>query len=122
MENWIFKILRPAEWAAAKSSKTFAGAPIDVVDGYIHFSTIDQLQETANRHFADVEKVYILAFNTKTWRATDLKWEPSRGGDLFPHLYSTLDASLRDKVWELNKTQAGHLDINIIHEWTAEHA
>lgn len=122
METWIFKILRPTEWAEPKTGNIFTGAPVDIADGYIHFSTIDQLQETANKHFADVEKIYILAFNTETLPAAHLKWEPSRGGALFPHLYATLDTSLNSAVWELDKSDCSQFDMKNIHEWTAKHA
>lgn len=103
MENWIYKILRPHERDAALENKSFLGAPIDVADGYIHFSTRAQLQETADKHFANERRIYILAFHAKTWAPDVLKWEPSRGGALFPHLYAPLDISLTAQEWFLEK-------------------
>lgn len=89
MSQMIFKILRPEEWTAFKASGTFQGSPVDLQDGYIHFSTAQQTKETLARHFADAPRVAILAVNEEDVR-TDLRWEPSRGGALFPHLFRPL--------------------------------
>ena len=72
------------------------GAPIDVTDGYIHFSTAAQIAETASKHFADAGDLMVLAIEADQLGA-DLKWEPSRGGQLFPHLYRELHLS--DILW-----------------------
>ena len=92
----IYKILRSDEWAALNAASQTAGAPVDVADGYIHFSTAEQARETAAKHFAGEEGLYILAFDADAL-GEDLKWEPSRGGALFPHLYGPL--KLADVVW-----------------------
>jgi uncharacterized protein (DUF952 family) len=84
----IYKILRAEEWAELERAGETAGAPIDVADGYIHFSTADQVAETAAKHFAGVEGLVLAAFEAE--RLTPLRWEPSRGGALFPHLYGPL--------------------------------
>lgn len=102
MTRWIFKILRPSEWQDAQTTDTFSGAPIDEADGYIHFSTWVQLKETAKRHFADEPELHILAFDPQVWSNGFLKWEPSRGGDLFPHLYAPLDVAKAAKHWTLS--------------------
>jgi uncharacterized protein (DUF952 family) len=67
----------------------FTGAPIDVADGFIHFSTAAQVVETAARHFAGVEDLLLVAVEAEALGAA-LRYEPSRGGDLFPHLYGDL--------------------------------
>lgn len=82
----IYKIFRAPEWAALRTDGTTPGAPIDVADGYIHFSTAAQAAETAARHFAGQDDLFLIAVNAETL-GSDLTWEPSRGGALFPHLY-----------------------------------
>ncbi|MBN9022475.1 MAG: DUF952 domain-containing protein [Rhizobiales bacterium] len=91
----IYKIATRALWREAEAAGVFTGAPVDLADGYIHFSTAAQVRETARRHFADAEDLVIAAIDADRLGA-DLRHEPSRGGDLFPHLYAplTLDAVL----------------------------
>lgn len=91
----IFKIFRAPEWADLQADGTTAGAPVDLADGFIHFSTADQVQETAAKHFAGETDLVLAAIEADGLDA--LKWEPSRGGALFPHLYRVLDA--RDIAW-----------------------
>ncbi len=85
----IYKILPRADWAAARSAGRFEGSPVDHADGFIHFSTADQAAETARRHFAGQGDLVVLEIEADDLGG-DLKWEPSRGGDLFPHLYGPL--------------------------------
>ena len=85
----IYKILRSSEWRALKSDGRTDGAPIDVTDGYVHFSTANQLAETLARHFAGETGLQLLAVDPGPL-GDELKWEPSRGGALFPHLYREL--------------------------------
>ncbi len=92
----IFKIFRADEWAALRKNGATDGAPIDVADGYVHFSTAEQAEETAAKHFAGVDGLFLLAIEAETL-GDALKWEPSRGGALFPHLYRQL--KLEDVVW-----------------------
>lgn len=92
----IYKILRADEWAALQAQGETAGAPIDVADGYVHFSTAAQAAETAAKHFAGAEGLVLLALDPDALGAA-LKWEPSRGGALFPHLYAPL--RLADVLW-----------------------
>jgi uncharacterized protein (DUF952 family) len=92
----IYKIFRAPEWAAMQSAGQTTGAPIDVSDGYVHFSTAEQARETAAKWFANVEGLVLLACDTERMDA-DLKWEPSRGGALFPHLFRVL--KIEDVVW-----------------------
>jgi uncharacterized protein (DUF952 family) len=85
----IYKICDAAAWRAAERAGEFAGAPVDLADGYIHFSTADQVAETAAKHFAGQRDLVLLAVDAEVL-GPSLKWEPSRGGALFPHLYGKL--------------------------------
>ncbi|MGJ3648761.1 DUF952 domain-containing protein [Sphingomonas sp. GlSt437] len=83
------KILTAEQWASFQAAGSFTGAPIDLADGYIHLSTADQVTETVDKHFAEQSGLWIAAVDlTKLGDA--VKWEVSRGGALFPHLYATL--------------------------------
>jgi uncharacterized protein (DUF952 family) len=92
MTKTIYKICDAAAWQAAQRIGEFAGSPVDLADGYIHFSTADQVAETAAKHFAGQRDLVLVAVDADALGA-DLKWEPSRGGALFPHLYGTLPLS-----------------------------
>ena len=92
MAQTIYKILPDALWREAEKSGVFAGAPVDLEDGFIHFSMADQVEETAARHFAGQEGLLIAAVDAAAL-GDELKFEPSRGGALFPHLYGKLDRS-----------------------------
>ena len=85
----IYKILPRAEWTAAVAAGLFSGSAVDLEDGYIHFSTAAQAGETARRYFAGQADLVVLEVEGDDLGPA-LKWEPSRGGDLFPHLYATL--------------------------------
>lgn len=104
----IYKVLRPAEWADLRAAGTSAGAPVDRQDGFVHFSTAEQLPATLSRHFAGEAGLILLACDADAL-AADLRWEPSRGGALFPHLYRQL--RLSDVLWsrDLPLAVAGHL-------------
>lgn len=88
----IFKLVPREEWLAAETAGSFAGSAVDHRDGYIHFSTAVQVRETASRHFAGQRGLLIVAVDPAALGEA-LKWEPSRGGDLFPHLYAELPLS-----------------------------
>jgi uncharacterized protein (DUF952 family) len=85
----IYKICSEALWREAERVGVFAGAAIDLDDGYIHFSTAAQAPETAARHFAGQGDLVLVAIDAGAL-GDGLRWEPSRGGDLFPHLYGPL--------------------------------
>jgi uncharacterized protein (DUF952 family) len=85
----IYKICEGAEWREAERRGSFRGAGIDIADGYIHFSSADQVTETAAKHFAGRDGLLLVAVDAGALGAA-LKWEPSRGGALFPHLYGAL--------------------------------
>lgn len=90
MSQIIYKIAPEALWREAENIRRFTGAPIDVADGFIHFSTASQVRETAARHFAGQADLLLIAIDGA--RLGDaLKYEVSRGGALFPHLYAPLD-------------------------------
>jgi uncharacterized protein (DUF952 family) len=92
----IYKILRSDEWNAFQAAGVTNGAPIDLQDGFIHFSTAHQAAETAATHFAGADGLMLLACGTDGF-GDALKLEPSRGSDLFPHLYARLKIS--DVLW-----------------------
>ncbi|MEM7684889.1 MAG: DUF952 domain-containing protein [Paracoccaceae bacterium] len=92
----IFKILTADQWSDLKAKGETPGAPIDVSDGFVHFSTATQAAETAAKHFAGQDGLWLLALEADALGEA-LKWEPSRGGALFPHLYAPL--RLADVVW-----------------------
>lgn len=92
----IYKIFRADEWAQLQANGETRGAPIDVADGYVHFSTAAQVSETAAKHFAREEGLMLLALDSDEL-AADLKWEVSRGGAKFPHLYRLL--RMEDVLW-----------------------
>jgi uncharacterized protein (DUF952 family) len=96
MTQLIYKILSEAEWQAAERDGVFRGAGIDIADGYIHFSTIEQAAETAAKHFAGQGGLVLVAVDAEVL-GTVVKWEPSRGSQLFPHLYGTL--ATKDALW-----------------------
>ncbi len=93
----IFKIFRRPEWDAFKTAGQTLGAPVDLADGFIHFSTAPQVAETAARHFASESDLVLVAFEASAL-GPELKWEASRGGALFPHLYRSL--RLDEVVWD----------------------
>ena len=90
----IYKIFRQDEWAALDKAGETDGAPVDLADGFIHFSAADQVAETAARHFAGEDRLVLAACDSDTM-GDALKWEKSRGGALFPHLFRALR---RDEV------------------------
>jgi uncharacterized protein (DUF952 family) len=92
----IYKIFRAEEFAAFEAAGETAGAPVDLADGYIHFSTPAQAAETAAKHFAGAQDLVLLALEADALGEA-LKWEPSRGGQLFPHLYRPMTRA--DVLW-----------------------
>jgi uncharacterized protein (DUF952 family) len=94
--NRIFKIVEKTTWQTARRAGCFEGAEIDLQDGFIHFSSADQVEQTANLHFAGRSNLLLVAVSAEKL-GDNLKWEESRGGQLFPHLYAPLD--LKHVVW-----------------------
>jgi uncharacterized protein (DUF952 family) len=87
-----FKILTASQWAQFQADGAFHGAPVDIADGYIHLSTADQLDETLAKHFSGQHDLAIAEVNLAAL-GTTVKWEISRGGALFPHIYGPLPIS-----------------------------
>lgn len=103
----IYKILRDAEWRELEAAGESAGAPVDRADGFIHLSTAAQVEDTAARHFRGEDGLWLLAFDATAFGEA-LRWEPSRGGQLFPHLYAPLPRAKALWVRPLPLTAAGH--------------
>ncbi len=101
-----YKVLTAAHMAALEADGSFAGAPVDLADGYIHLSTHAQLTETVDRHFAGQTGLWVAAIDLAVM-GDAVKWEPSRGGALFPHLYAPLPLSAVLAYGELRRDEAG---------------
>ena len=91
MDIHLYKILGAVQWREARAHGVFDGAGIDLADGYIHFSTAAQVRETAARHFAGRDDLMRLTVDPARLPASALRWEPSRGGELFPPLSAALE-------------------------------
>lgn len=92
METTAYKILSDTEMEALEHQGSFAGAPVDLADGYVHLSSAGQLQGTLDKHFAGRADLWIAAVDLEAL-GDAVKWEESRGGALFPHLYAPLPLS-----------------------------
>lgn len=88
----IYKICERSAWREAETEGRFSGSPVDLRDGFIHFSAADQVAETAAKHFAGATGLVLVAVDAGAL-GDRLKWEVSRGGALFPHLYGPLPLS-----------------------------
>lgn len=90
--NPVYKILTRAHWEEARRAGQYAGSQDDLRDGFIHLSAIHQVAGTAARHFRGIDDLVLVALDSERLGSA-LKWEPSRGGDLFPHFYGPLPTS-----------------------------
>jgi uncharacterized protein (DUF952 family) len=108
----IYKILRPAEWAHLNEAGYFAGSPDDLRDGFIHFSTLEQLPGTLVKYYTDGEDVFIAAVAESAFTDSELVYEASRGGALFPHLYADLSQTQIVQFWQLSADADGVYDIS----------
>ena len=106
----IYKIVTPAQWAAAETTGVFEGAPVDLADGYIHFSTGAQLADTLAKHFAGERELLLVEVDTGPL-GDALRWEVSRGGQLFPHLYAALPTSAAERVETIPMSSDGRHDV-----------
>lgn len=93
MEHVAYKIFRASEWAQFQRDGNFAGSPADQADGFIHLSTRAQVAGTLAAHFAGATGLVLAAINLAALGAA-VRWEPARGGTLFPHLYGVLTPDL----------------------------
>ena len=106
----VYKICPAALWREAEAARTFRGAPVDHADGFIHFSTAAQVAETAARHFSGEADLLLVAVRAEALGRA-LRWEPSRGGELFPHLYGVLPLSAVRSVMPLPLGPDGRHDL-----------
>ncbi|MBS0232800.1 MAG: DUF952 domain-containing protein [Proteobacteria bacterium] len=97
MQNIIYKITSATEWSKATRTGYFEGSSDDRRDGFIHFSTQHQLPGTLEKHFKGKDDLVLIAFEASKL-GPELKWEQSRGGELFPHLYANISVS--DALWQ----------------------
>ena len=105
----IYKITTDALWQQAQQIGRFTGAPVDLADGFIHFSSASQVVETAAKHFAGQADLWLLSVDAAQLGAA-LKWEVSRGGALFPHLYGDLSLDAIARAVPLARLSDGTLD------------
>jgi len=103
----IYKICPAALWREAERQGVFRGSPVDRQDGFIHFSSAEQAPETAAKHFAGERDLVLLRVDAARL-GNRLKWEPSRGGALFPHLYGGLEVAAVIRVDPLPLAADGH--------------
>ncbi|MEQ1955704.1 DUF952 domain-containing protein [Mesorhizobium sp. CN2-181] len=108
MHKTVYKICPQALWREAEGQGVFTGAPVDLADGFIHFSTAAQAPETARRHFAGQDDLLLVAVDAEKLGEA-LKFEVSRGGELFPHLYAPLDLGAVRWVKPLPLGADGHV-------------
>ncbi|WP_294319522.1 DUF952 domain-containing protein [uncultured Sphingomonas sp.] len=109
-----FKVLTGDQMATLEKDGSFAGAPVDLADGYVHLSTFDQLTETVDKHFVGQDDLHVAEVDLEAL-GDAVKWEPSRGGQLFPHLYAPLPLNAvvaygplhRDDVGKVKRPIAG---------------
>jgi uncharacterized protein (DUF952 family) len=106
MPATIYRLLSVGVWEAAQRSGFFSGTEHDLRDGFIHFSTAEQVAETAARHYAGEHQLVLLGVQADTLGAA-LRWEPSRGGALFPHLYAPLPVTAVTRVEALSVAADG---------------
>ena len=105
-DSIIYKILRQSEWTKLQLSGQFGGSVHDIRDGFIHMSTAAQLQGTLDKHYTDGDVVILAAVNLADVAET-VKWEVSRGGDEFPHIYGELPLSAVKQHWPLSPDPEG---------------
>ena len=96
----IYRLLGAAEWQRAQAAGSFLGTEHDRRDGFIHFSTAEQVAETATRYYAGQAALLLVGVSVPAL-GDALRWEPSRGGALFPHLYASLPVGAVVRIEEL---------------------
>lgn len=101
-----YKVLTADQMAALEADATFAGAPVDLADGYIHLSTFDQLTETVDKHFGGQDDLHVAEVDLSAL-GDAVQWEASRGGQLFPHLYAPLSLDAVVAYGPLHRDAAG---------------
>ena len=111
-DSTAYKVLTAGQMSALEKEGSFAGAPVDLADGYIHLSTAAQLQETIDKHFAGQGNLWLAAVDLDAL-ADSVKWEPSRGGQLFPHIYGALPLDAVVAYSELHYEPDGSLRLPV---------
>ena len=106
----IYKISDVTLWNEAERAGVFTGAPVDVADGFIHFSTASQVAETARKHFFGQTGLFLIAVDADML-GDALRWEPSRNDELFPHLYGELDLGAVTAILDMRAQSDGYHDI-----------
>lgn len=106
MSAVAYKLVDRSEWETAQAAGAYAGSAVDLADGYIHMSTGPQLAETARRHYAGRDDLVLVSVDLTPLGAA-LKWETSRGGDRFPHLYAPLPTAAAVDARRLSVDVAG---------------
>jgi len=110
----IYKVFREQEWSDFERSLLFTGSADDIRDGYVHFSTRTQLDSTIQKYFSDVDTIIVALVDTDALK-TDLKWEVSTKGQLYPHLYSPLPYSTLKKINSIQRRN-GRFDLAALDE------
>lgn len=105
--RFLYKIISNDEWRQAEAAGRFEGSAIDRKDGFIHLSAAHQARETAAKHFAGQRDLLLISFRESDLE--NLTWEPSRGGDLFPHVYGAIPTALAAAICPLPLTGGVHL-------------
>ena len=111
-DSTAYKVLTAEQMASLERDGNFSGAPVDLQDGYIHLSTGAQLQETIDKHFAGQSDLWLVAVDLDALADT-VKWEPSRGGQLFPHIYGELPLDAVIAYSELHYEPDGSLRLPV---------
>jgi uncharacterized protein (DUF952 family) len=106
----IYKICPASAWREAERQSVFRGSPVDIRDGFIHFSTASQVAETARKHFFGQTGLFLIAVDADAL-GDALRWEQSRNDELFPHLYGELDLGAVSGVLSMRARSDGYHDI-----------
>ena len=105
---FIYKICPEQDWRSAVKKGVFTGTQIDIEDGFIHFSPLEEGETTAAKYFAGQDGLVLVRFPVASLSGA-LKWEASRDNILFPHFYAPLDPRLADRVWSLRLNGRKHI-------------
>ena len=111
-DSVAYKVLTQGQMDALEADGSFAGAPVDLTDGYIHLSTAEQLTETVDKHFAGQDDLHVVAVDLDAL-GDAVKWEESRGGQLFPHIYAALPLSAVVAYSPLERDDAGRVALPV---------
>ena len=111
-DSVAYKVLTQGQMDALEADGSFAGAPVDLTDGYIHLSTAAQLTETVDKHFVGQDDLHVVAVDLDAL-GDAVKWEESRGGQLFPHIYAALPLSAVVAYSPLERDDAGRVALPV---------